>query len=181
MWKTIDSRVIHKSRFISVNQDTVQLEDGSIIPDYYTADVSDAVMILAITTQNKIILKKEYRHACKQDMVECPAGMIESGELPENAAVRELLEETGYTSEHWIYLGPTKECSSRLTNTLHLYFANQCIKTHEQNLDPNERIEIVLAPTQQVHEMIMNGIIASNSTVHAFYMAQKTLENIDGL
>ncbi len=177
MWKTIISKTVFKSRYLSVNKDIVQLDDGLIITDYYTADVSDAVMIIAITDQNNVILKKEYRHACKQDTIECPAGIIEPGELPIDAAKRELLEETGYSSEQWTYFGPTKECSSRLTNTLHMFFANQCIKTQNQSLDPNERIEVVMAPIRQVSEMIMSGTIASNSTVHAFYMASMALEN----
>lgn len=55
-------------------------------------------------------------------------------------AKRELLEETGYVSDDWQYIGATVESSAKLTNYMHLFFANHCRKVSEQNLDPTEKI-----------------------------------------
>ena len=124
-------------------------------------------MVCALTEEGDIILKKEYRHACKSDIIECPAGMIEDYENnPLDAAIRELFEETGYTSDSWLYLGGTRESTSKLTNTMHLFLAQNCVKTSEQKLDDTESIELLKIPFNKAVDMVMNGKIVSNSTAH---------------
>lgn len=64
---------------------------------------------MAITPDKQILLKREYRYSCKEDLVEIPAGTFDKGETdPLAVAKRELLEETGYSSENWTYLGATR-------------------------------------------------------------------------
>jgi len=65
----------------------------------------DWVNIVAITPEKKILVVKQYRFGVKKTTTEIPAGIIEAGETPEQAAIRELREETGYTTANWKYLG----------------------------------------------------------------------------
>ena len=88
------------------------------------------------------ILKKEYRYCYDRDLIEVPAGTFEEDETDGLAvAKRELLEETGYESDEWQYLGATVESSAKLTNYMHIYFANHCKKVSEQHLDATEDVE----------------------------------------
>lgn len=89
-------------------------------------------MVAALTSDGCILLKQEYRYACGEKVIECPAGMFEQGEAALMVAKRELLEETGYSSDQWTYLGPTMESTSKLTNTMHLFMAENCTCVSEQ-------------------------------------------------
>lgn len=85
---------------------------------------------------------------------------------PLTVAKRELLEETGYTSAEWVYLGPTLESTSKLTNTMHLFLAKNAVPTSTQHLDPNEHVDVIKVSMEAAVEMVMGGIIKANSTAH---------------
>ena len=166
-WKIKKAETVLDTHFVSVTKHEAELPDGSQIPDFYTVTIPDAALIVAITSTGHVLLKKEYRLACKTNVIECPAGMVEEGEDPLTTAKRELLEETGYTSEKWTYLGPTWESTSKLTNTMHLFLAEGCTKHSTQHLDTNERIDVFSVPLKKAVSMVMSGQINANSTAHA--------------
>lgn len=165
-WKTIESQTLVEDYHATVKKNKVELPDGAVIDDFYTVTIPDAAMVAAITTDGQIILKSEYRYAVGAEVIECPAGMLENGEEPLTAAKRELLEETGYISDNWTYLGPTLESTSKLTNRMHLFLATACEKVSDQNLDPNEHVEVMKVSLEAAVEMVMGGIINANSTAH---------------
>ena len=165
-WKTIKTEVIVNDYHATVKKNTVQLPDGAVIEDFYTITIPDAAMVAAITEDGNILLKSEYRYACQETVIECPAGMIELGEEPFAAAKRELLEETGYTSTDWTYLGYTWESTSKLTNKMHLFVARTATPTTTQHLDPNEHLEVMKVSLKDAVDLVMDGKINANSTAH---------------
>lgn len=166
-WKTIKTEEMFTAPFVTVRKDKVQLPDGAVIDDFYTVRIQDAALIVALTEDNRVLLKTEYRYACGCDVIECPAGMVEEGEDPMITAERELYEETGYKSDDWTYLGPTWESTSKLTNTMHLYLARNCLKVSSQHLDINEHMTVTAVPLEEAVNMVMSGAINANSTAHA--------------
>lgn len=135
---------------------------------HYTVTIQNAALIVATTDDDQIILTKEYRYACKEVVTECPAGMVEENEDPLITAIRELLEETGCGSEDWTYLGSTFESTSKLTNTMHLFRTNDCVRIGGQSLEESEgNIEVMRIPIDQAIEMVMDGTIKPNSSAHA--------------
>lgn len=167
-WKTKSSKQVFHSPFVSVNSSTVELPNGSVIDDFYTVTIQNAALIVATTSDEQIILTKEYRYACKEVVTECPAGMFEDNEDPLMTARRELLEETGHGSEDWTYLGPTFESTSKLTNTMHLFWAKNCKRVSDQSLEESEgNIEVMAMPIDEAIELVMNGSIKPNSSAHA--------------
>lgn len=166
-WKTIKSEKMLTAPYVSVMKDKVQLPDGAVIDDFYTVKIQDAALIVALTPDNQVLLKTEYRYACSTDVIECPAGMVEENEDPRVTAERELYEETGYESDNWTYLGPTWESTSKLTNTMHLYLVQNCVKVSSQHLDINEHMTVTAVPLSTAVSMIMDGRINANSTAHA--------------
>ena len=102
-------------------------------------------------------------------------GERHKGENTLPIAKRELLEETGYVSDDWQYIGATVESSAKLTNYMHLYFANHCRKVSEQHLDPTEELDVLVVPLKQAVEMVMNNEICCNSSAHGILWAAKNL------
>lgn len=177
-WTTKSSKVLLVTPFVSVHSDTVELPNGTVIPDFYTVNIQDAVLIVALTEDDQIVLIREYRYACKDILTECPAGMVDDNEEPLSTAKRELLEETGYESDDWTYLGPTLESTSKLTNTMHLFLAKDCRKIDEQRLEESEgNIEVMRLPFGDAVKLVMDGKIRANSSAHAILKASKIMEN----
>ncbi len=189
IWKKLNTEIIIQNRHVAVKRNEVELPNGSIIPNFYTVTIPDAAAVVAITTDNKILLKSEYRFSQNCDLIEVPAGvfepseakMIEEGKNPKEVALivakRELKEETSFESSNWTYLGPTVESSSKLTGTMHLFLATDCRKTSSQYLDANEDIEVFEVELDVVVNMVLDGRIRCNSSAHAILMAERFLKN----
>ena len=111
--------------------------------DYTVIDINNWVNIIPVTKDKKIILIKQYRHGIREIVTEIPGGVIEKEDSsPEVAARRELLEETGYTSDRFINIGTVIPNPAIQSNKCYFYLAENITKISSQNLDPQEDIEI---------------------------------------
>lgn len=123
-----------------------------------------------------IVLKKEFKYATGEELIEIPARMFEPEENNGLAvAKRELLEETGYESDEWLSFGDTVENSSKLTNRMHIYLAQNCRKMVEQKLDATEEVEVIIMPMKRAVDMVMSNEIKCNSSAHGILRAAKML------
>lgn len=176
MWEVKNTEKLIENRWLTVRKESVDLPNGEYIEDFYTVTIPDAAAIVAITDDRKIVLKKEYKHAAGEELIEIPAGMFEPEENDGLAvAKRELLEETGYVSENWEYLGDTVECSSKLTNRMYIYLAANCKKVAEQSLDKTEELDVVVVPFEKAIEMVMTNEIKCNSSAHGILKVARKL------
>lgn len=175
-WKTKKTEKLIDTHWVKVRRDEVELPNGQDIEDFYAITINDAAAIVALDDAGNIILKKEYRYCYDRDLIEVPAGTFEEGETDGlSVAKRELLEETGYISEDWQYLGATVESSAKLTNYMHIYFANHCRKVSGQHLDATEEVDVLLMPLGQAVDMVMNNEICCNSSAHGILRVARML------
>jgi ADP-ribose pyrophosphatase len=107
-------------------------------------EAPDWVNILALTPTNEILLVRQFRFGSGHITTEIPAGLVDPGETPLQAAKRELKEETGYTSSKWSDLGSVDPNPAFLNNRCHHFLAEDIIKTGEPDLDEGEDIEVEL-------------------------------------
>ena len=174
-WKTTSSKKLVDTRWVKVRKDAVELPNGQHIEDFYAITINEAAAIVALDDNENIILKKEYRYCYERDLIEVPAGGFEKCEDGLTVAKRELLEETGYISDEWQFIGKTVESSAKLTNYMHIYFANHCRKVSKQHLDATEDIEIIIMPLKRAIEMVMNNEICCNSSAHGILWVARKL------
>lgn len=175
-WRRIHSETLVDTHWVKVHRDSVELPNGCRIDDFYTVAINDAAAIVALDDAGNIILKKEYRYCYDRDLIEIPAGTFEGGETDGlKVAQRELLEETGYVSDNWQYIGATVESSAKLTNQMHICFAQHCRKVSEQKLDETEELEVLVVPLEQAVKMVMRGEICCNSSAHGILWAARKL------
>jgi ADP-ribose pyrophosphatase len=90
---------------------------------YYMLEVPDYVAVVARTREGRILLVRQYRPIVGRDSIELPSGHVDVGETPEQAARRELLEETGAVAGELEWLGTLVPDIGRLTNRIWCYFA----------------------------------------------------------
>lgn len=127
----------------------------------------DWINVIALTPDNEIILVEQYRYGVEKPTLELPGGVCDSGESPFDSSKRELIEETGYSSNDWVNLGNVSSNPAMQTNYTHTYLARSCSKTSEQQLDGNERIHVHKLPLVQFLEMVGKGEIKHSLVVAA--------------
>ena len=137
---------------------------------YVTIDAPDWVNMIVATAEGDVVLVRQYRHGADAVTLEIPSGIVEAGESALAAAAqRELLEETGYASDRWIYLGVVLPNPAYQSNHCHHFLASGCRRTGEQDLDPGEDIEVVTVPFWQVGRLIREGGINHALAIAAFF------------
>lgn len=174
-WKIISSEYLFDDLWFKVRKDICETSDGKIIDPYYVYEFPTWVTVVALTDDNKVIMVKQYRHAIGEVCIELPGGCVDDTDKDlQQAAARELLEETGYEFSGFDYLGKTSANPSTNNNWMHMFLAKGGIKISQQNLDHNEEIEVILYTIEEVKQLIKEQqIIQSMHVTTLFYAFRK--------
>ena len=135
----------------------------------------DAVNVIPLTKDRKVILVKQFRFGIGDYTWEIPGGMIDAGEAPAIAVQRELREETGYAGSDWEYLGKIQSNPVFMNSYVHHFLARNVTCQFEMELDEAEQVELVPVEITKVYEWINNGVIQHPHTITAFYFARSLL------
>ena len=156
-WELLSSEYLVRAPWAVLRKDRCRMPNGHIVPDYYVLEYPDWVNMIALTTDNQFILVKQYRHGVQENVLEIPGGVIDPGENAQEAAQREMLEETGYRFSHiepLCTLFPNPATSTNKTTT---YLLTGGVKVQEQALDDQEEIEVILATAEEVKQLLFNN------------------------
>jgi ADP-ribose pyrophosphatase len=136
---------------------------------FYSLKLSDYVSIVAETPDREIVLVKQYRAAVDKITTELPCGTVDPGETPEVTALRELQEETGYTTDKLELTGVLAPDTGRLGNRMWCYHAK--VRKMEPAPPPEPGIESFNCTTNQLMEMIGNRELDHALNVAALFMS----------
>ena len=127
------------------------------VGDYFVLENPDWVNLVALTPERDILLVRQWRHGTASVELEIPAGLIEAGEDPVAAALRELEEETGYTAGRCTLLGAVAPNAAYQSNTCHTVLAEDCRLTGPTRFDAGEDIELVRVPLASIPTLLREG------------------------
>lgn len=125
--------------------------------------------MIPLTTDGRVILVKQYRMGTKDFSLEIPGGMLDEGDDPAGAAVRELLEETGYAGDEPILLGAVHPNPAIQTNRCYTYLIHNAVLKTSPKQDSTEDIEVQSAPLHDIPRLIRRGEITHALVIAAFY------------
>lgn len=145
-WLIAGSEIVIADRWIRLRADDCRDSRARTIAPYYVLEYGDWISMLALDSDGRAIVVEEYRHGAGIVAMGTIGGATEAGERPEDAAVRELREETGYAAAEVIGLGATWANFGSHTNRVHHFLALGCRKVGEQQFDETESIEVHLVP-----------------------------------
>lgn len=156
-WKLLNQKKIYNNPFLTVFEESLERGDGKEVNKFYSVARRDAAFILSLTKDKKVPLVFQYKNGVKEVIWELPAGFVEEKEAPEEAARRELLEETGYQAKDFELLGKFAPNPSISNNRNFVFFAKDAEKVAEQKLDTNEDIEVRLFSFEELTKSIIEG------------------------
>ncbi len=175
-WRTLKSEVVFDHKWYTLRRDHVQLPNGHEMDDYFVSVRPDVVLTFPITEDGHVLFVRQYKHAAGGIFLELPGGVIDPHETnPLEAAKRELLEETGYTSDEVepvleVIDNPTKD-----TNRVYYYLASNVRQVAEQDLDESEHIEVVKVPLHEVADLVLSGSVNVSGSVALCLLALRKL------
>ncbi len=127
------------------------------------------------------VMVRQYRHGSMKITTEFPAGTLEPGEEPEDAALRELEEETGYRAGKIVFLGSVNPNPAFMTNTFTAYLAEDLVQTGSQNLDEHEFVDFELIPVQDVIKRMGSGDYSNGTMLMALMYYLRETGKINGI
>lgn len=170
-WKTLASRtLLERPPWLTVGEEQVELPDGRVI-DYLRLRLRDYAVAVALTPSRELVVERSYKHGPRSVTFQLPAGLLEDGEDPLEAAKRELLEETGYASDDWRSLGRFIADSNYGANWAHAFLALDARRVAEPRSGDLEEIEVSLRPLEQVMDDLRAGTMALLSSAAALALA----------
>ncbi len=167
-WKLVNTEHVVTDRWIDFRRLSYEMPDGTLFEPFYNYSRRSYVVIAATDTEGNYICVRQYRQGIGAVTTEFPAGGIENygttdyektgrEEDPLEAARRELIEETGYTSDDWTHLLTIPSDATLGDNYAHLYLAKNCRKVQGQTLDETEFMNVTVIPPAELEKMAAAG------------------------
>lgn len=144
-------------------------DDGSE-HTFHIADAPDAVTVVAITPNDELVMVRQWRHPVQRVTLETPSGIIDEGETPEEAAARELREETGYAGDDPECIGCVVLNPSWQTTRVYATVVRNARRAGERELDETEDTRVCLLKVGEVRRRVLEGEIDTASVVSALAM-----------
>lgn len=159
-WKTKSRKIVLDAKpWLTVEQHTVELPDGRIIPNWPWVITPDYINVVAVTEDERFICFRQVKYGIEGTTLSVVGGYINEGEEPLAAAKRELREETGYEAPDWLSLGSYLVDPNRGIATGHLFLARNARYVTSRDADDLEEQELLLLTRKEIEHAIDRGEI----------------------
>lgn len=166
----LSSQRIYEGRVVNVRVDTLRRIDGHEVVREII-EHKPVVVVLPIDDSGSIVMVKQYRTPVRKELLELPAGGIETGEQPEAAVIRELQEEIGYKPGTLAKLGGFYSAPGFTDEYLHAFIATGLVQSSLRAEDTDE-IEITRVPFDDIPALIADGRIIDAKTLAVLILYQ---------
>ena len=185
-WEEISCEHIVTDEWIDIRRSAYRFPDGSVFEPFYSYSRRDYVIIVATDTEGKYLCVKQYRQGIKQVTTEFVAGGIERkgdrqygpGDAEEalEAARRELIEETGYTSDDWRFIIRIPSNATIADNYAYVFEAKNCRKVGKQSLDETEFLNVKKYTQEELRSLIREGKFQQAIHIMSYELAGDDLQ-----
>lgn len=174
-WTRTNKRKVYSNKIFDIVSFDAESPDKKIFSEFYVLETNDWVNVIPITKEKNVVLVKQHRHGINQESLELPGGVVkfEGDNRFLETAIAELREETGYTTDKWKYLCKVSANPAILNNWSYAYVAYDVKKTHSIELDPEEDIETIEVPLDELPKLVQAGIIHHSimvASIGCFFM-----------
>lgn len=157
-WKVLkDETVFEHAPFLRIRREQVEVRPGQVIDDFYKIDLRPFALVIPFLENGNVLVIRQYKHGPGAEMLGFPAGYIDPGEPPEQAATRELMEETGLQTGPLIPMGGYVDNGNQGGSTGHYFAALNCRKVAPPAPGDLEDFSYEELSPDQIEAAIKNG------------------------
>jgi ADP-ribose pyrophosphatase len=175
MPRLIEKQVVYDGKKVRLEIHRIELDDGTVHKAEVVAH-RGAVVILPLLADDTVLLIRNRRYAVGQTLLELPAGTLDKGEDPINAAGRELQEETGYVAGRLRPIGAFFSSPGILSEKMYAYVATD-LEPGERGLEAGEEIELQPTPLAEAIDLIGTGQLQDAKSIAAILMYDRFRRN----
>ncbi len=152
----LSKKIVWQGKFLSAVEITYRDAHGAVRTweALERLGIGGIVVMIAVTPSGSVLLEKQFRPPLGRDVIELPAGLVESGESMESAARRELIEETGWQAGKLEFLAEGPISTGASTEALRAYLCTGLTHVGKNGGDDNEIIEVIEVPLTQAQEFL---------------------------
>jgi ADP-ribose pyrophosphatase len=177
-WQVLSGKVLlDRPPWLRVSEERVRLPNGHEIDAFYRIEMPDWAQIFAVDDAGRVAMIEQYKHGGSVVSLELPAGYLDDGEAPEDAARRELLEETGLAASDWRCLGHYFVDGNRGCGSTHIFLARHARQVAPPRLEESEIIAQRWLTLAEVRAAWLGGHIHNLGTIGAVGLALAVLED----
>lgn len=170
IWETTAKKELLDLKIFKAEMVTRKHSQSGKISEFVVLNSSNWANIIPITKDGNILIIEQFRQGTNSITLEIPGGLIEINEEPIEAARRECIEETGYSSDKELeLLGISQPNPAFLNNKCYTYVWFDVEKKFIQNFDENEEINVIPTPINEVKQLIRQGKINHSIITTAFF------------
>lgn len=160
-WQVLQTRQVFKDPpWIDLTAQTVRTSTGRVVDNFYQLQLPNFVLVFAETPSREIIVIRQYKHGVGRVSLTFPGGLREPGEAPEEAARRELLEETGYEADDWKCLGEFVVNGNLGCGAGHFFRARNARQVKSANAGDLEEMDICFVDRESLLRSLQDGEVA---------------------
>src|SRR5215208_4309415 len=163
-WRTLGRNYLYKNPWCAFRVDEVELPGGARI-EYGVLEGGGFAAVVPITDGGDVVLVRQWRQPLGTFTLELPSGGVDAGEEPEQAARRELFEETGYRAQRLEHLASVHTSTGRSTEVCHMFRCTAVRDERGPRPEPTEFIRMVELPLGEALQMVSEGGITDAATV----------------
>ena len=166
-WERLSSREVAEYEMFRVREDRSRSPKDGEVHTFQVAVSPGGVAVLAVTDDGRLVMVEQFRHGTRKPSLELPSGVVDDGEKPEEAACRELREETGFEGDEPRVLGCFELNPSWQKTAVHAVLVRGARRGGEQDEDEGEDIRVRLLPVEEVRRRVVAGEIDAAATLCA--------------
>ncbi|MCX7875074.1 MAG: NUDIX hydrolase [Melioribacteraceae bacterium] len=176
-FKVTKTETVFSGKVFDVRIDEIEYNNSGNKATRQTAIHPGGAVIIPVTNDGKLVFISQYRFAHDETLLELPAGKLEKGEDPLLCAIRELKEETGYSSNNFTKLGKIYTTPGFCNEVLHIFLAKDLIDGDHAREEGEEGIELRYFSIDEIELKIKSGEIVDSKTLSAVYL-YKVMNNL---
>src|SRR4051812_44890029 len=169
-WKKLGTREVARTRIFTVESVDFQHPGRAQPRDFFVINAPDWVNVIALTPDGRLVLVRQFRYGSNEFSLEIPGGVIDVGEDPIAAGLRELREETGYVGRDARLLGSVRPNPAMQNNRCHLVLVLDAKQDAKLDWDPDEELEIMATPVDEVYAQAYRGDITHAMVLDALLL-----------